>query len=319
MPIYTGSSRHLGGTETVKHKEENYYGLVQKNVLVTGGAGQLGSELERQTNKLNSALRFIYTDAAELDITDKAQVEQMVEDLDVQYIINCAAYTAVDKAESDKEIAFLINTKGVQNLTEVAKEHGCKFIHVSTDYVFDGTATQPYKETDATNPLSVYGITKLQAEEAILQSGAEAVILRTSWLFSEYNVNFVKTMLRLMNERDEISVVADQQGTPTYAADLAEMILVILDEAEKEVWKSGIYHFSNSGATTWFGFASKIKELAGLECKINPVTTAEYPTAAARPAYSIFDKTKIEEAFHVTIPSWENALERCLNRLNGDY
>lgn len=319
MPIYTGSSRHLGGTETVKHKEENYYGLVQKNVLVTGSAGQLGSELERQTNMLNSIYKFIYTDAAELDITNKQQVKQMVEDLDVQYIINCAAYTAVDKAESDKEMAFLINAKGVQNLAEVSKEYGCRFIHVSTDYVFDGSATVPYKETDATNPLSVYGMSKLKAEEAILQSGAEAIILRTSWLFSEYNVNFVKTMLRLMSERDSISVVADQHGTPTYAADLAEMILIILEDAEKGEWKGGIYHFSNSGATTWFGFASKIKELANMDCKINPVTTAEYPTAAVRPVYSIFDKTKIEESFHVTIPYWENALERCLNRLNRDY
>ena len=309
MAIYTGSSKHLGGTETVAQKQTVYYGLVQKNVLVTGASGQLGRELQQLSEKMESPFRFIYTDTDSLDITDDAQVQHVVSENHIEYIINCAAYTAVDKAEADEETTYNVNYTGTKNLAK----SGAKIIHISTDYVFDGTANEPYREDAPTRPISVYGKSKLQGEEAIKEFARDWIIIRTSWLYSEFGNNFVKTMLRLMSERDELNIVADQRGTPTYAADLAEMIRVILETDE---WKSGIYHFSNLGETTWFGFTEKIKELARIEkCHLNPITSDEYKTAAIRPMYSVLDKSKIQSAFHVVIPSWENGLERCLSRL----
>ncbi len=310
MAIYNGSSKHLGGTETVRNKEVIFYGLVQQNVLVTGANGQLGQELQTFTKEMNSPFRFIYTDVAQLDITDKNQVSHFISEYSIQYIINCAAYTAVDNAESDETMAYSINYEGVKNIAQVAREAGAKIIHISTDYVFDGNSTTPYKESDECNPLSVYGKSKLKGEDAIREYSEDWIIIRTSWLFSQYRGNFVKTMLRLMSEKDELNIVSDQRGTPTYAADLAEMILVILNEVE---WHSGIYHFSNSGETTWFDFAAKIQDLSMLNnCKLNKITTAQYKTDAQRPMYSVFDKSKIENKYKVVIPSWENALERML-------
>ncbi|MEA5061739.1 MAG: dTDP-4-dehydrorhamnose reductase [Petrimonas sp.] len=311
MAIYTGSNKHLGGTETVTKKGTIFYGLVQKNVLVTGANGQLGQELQQMAKKTDTPFRFIYTDADVLDITDAAQVEHFISENSIEYIINCAAYTAVDKAETDEELAYKINYTGAENLAK----SGVRIIHISTDYVFDGTANVPYKEDASTNPLSVYGKSKLRGEEAIREFADEWIIIRTSWLYSEFGNNFVKTMLRLMNERDELNIVADQRGTPTYAADLAEMILVIL---ECDEWKSGIYHFSNLGETTWFGFTEKIKELAAVnDCRLIPVSTDEYKTAAVRPMYSVLDKSKIQSAFRVVIPQWEDGLKRCLKKLQN--
>ncbi|MDR1517584.1 MAG: dTDP-4-dehydrorhamnose reductase [Dysgonamonadaceae bacterium] len=316
MAIFTGSNKHLGGTEHAGGKEQIFYGLVQINVLVTGGYGQLGNELKLRSEQTNSAFRFIFTDADTLDITDRQQVEAFVEQHSIRYIVNCAAYTAVDKAESDEELCYKINCTGPENLAVAATKNGCRLIHVSTDYVFDGEGTKPYRESDATNPQSVYGRTKLQGEQAILKAAPDAVIVRTAWLYSTFGKNFVKTMLQLMHDRPDLNIVADQRGTPTYAADLAEMIVHIMEEAERQEWKPGVYHFTNQGETTWFGFAEKIKAMAKMDsCTLRPVNTAEYKTAAKRPAYSVLDKTKIELAFHVVIPQWEDGLKRCLEKL----
>lgn len=316
MAIYTGSNKHLGGTETVLRKQEFFYGLVQKNVLITGANGQLGNELRKRQEISNNAFYFIYTDAPELDITNLEQVSEFVKHHSIQYIINCAAYTNVEKAESDIDTAYLVNHTGAENLAKAASENGCRLIHISTDFVFDGKSKVPYTENMPTNPLSVYGASKLKGEEAIREFCLDAVIIRTSWLYSEFGNNFVKTMIRLMSERDSLNIVADQRGTPTYAADLAEMILHIMESSEENEWKSGTYHFSNLGETTWFGFAEQIRALAHLEkCTLNPVTTEEYGAIAQRPAYSVMDKSKISSVFHVEIPSWENGLERCFNKL----
>ena len=313
MAIYTGSNKHLGGTETVSKKETFFYGLVQRNVLLTGAGGQLGQAIESFVKNRNLPFRFFYADSAKLDITNRDAVFHFVEENSIEFIINGAGYTAVDKAEEEPEIADSINHKGAEHLAQAAAEFGARLIHISTDYVFDGTAEVPYRETDLVNPVSVYGLSKLRGEQAIKKFAKDWIIIRTAWMFSEFGNNFVKTMIRLMSERSELNVVNDQRGTPTYAVDLAEMILLIMDEPE---WKSGIYHFTNSGETTWYDFALKIRELKGLEgCKVNPVTSAEYVTAARRPAYSVLDKSKIESAFGVVIPEWEEALERCLRKL----
>ena len=313
MAIYTGSNKHLGGTETVSKKETFFYGLVQRNVLLTGAGGQLGQAIESFVKNRNLPFRFFYADSAKLDITNRDAVFHFVEENSIEFIINGAGYTAVDKAEEEPEIADSINHKGAEHLAQAAAEFGAKLIHISTDYVFDGTVQAPYKETDVVNPVSVYGLSKLRGEQAIQEFAKDWIIIRTAWMFSEFGNNFVKTMIRLMSERSELNVVNDQRGTPTYAVDLAEMILLIMDEPE---WKSGIYHFTNSGETTWYDFALKIRELKGLEgCKVNPVTSAEYVTAARRPAYSVLDRSKIESAFGVVIPEWEEALERCLRKL----
>lgn len=313
MAIYTGSNKHLGGTETVSKKETFFYGLVQRNVLLTGAGGQLGQAIESFVKNRNLPFRFFYADSAKLDITNRDAVFHFVEENSIEFIINGAGYTAVDKAEEEPEIADSINHKGAEHLAQAAAEFGAKLIHISTDYVFDGTVQAPYKETDVVNPVSVYGLSKLRGEQAIQEFAKDWIIIRTAWMFSEFGNNFVKTMIRLMGERSELNVVNDQRGTPTYAVDLAEMILLIMDEPE---WKSGIYHFTNSGETTWYDFALKIRELKGLEgCKVNPVTSAEYVTAARRPAYSVLDRSKIESAFGVVIPEWEEALERCVRKL----
>lgn len=316
MPIYTGSSKHLGGTETVTRRQENYYGLVQKNVLITGANGQLGNELRKRQEMSNNSFYFIFTDMGELDITDARQVDDFVREHSIRYIVNCAAYTAVDKAEEDVETAYRVNYNGPENLAVAANKHDAKMIHISTDYVFDGKSVIPYLENVRSNPQSVYGKSKLKGEEAILEALHDAIIIRTSWLYSEFGNNFVKTMIRLMNESDELNIVADQKGSPTYAADLAEMILVIMEDAEQTEWKPGIYHFSNAGETTWFHFAAKIKELAGIErCTLNPIKTEEYKTVAERPAYSVMDIFKIKNTFHVEVPKWDEALERCIGKL----
>ena len=290
-----------------------------KNVLVTGANGQLGREIEKWVENSNSPFRFIFTDilppegelegANELDITDATQVANFVQQNAIRYIINCAAYTAVDRAETEIEKAHLINAVGAENLARASAKNGCRLIHISTDYVFDGKSTTPYTENAPTSPISEYGKSKLKGEQAVLQNDTQAIIIRTAWLYSEFGTNFVKTMLRLMNEKSELSIITDQRGTPTYAADLAEMIVHILAFSEKNEWKSGVYHFSNQGETTWFGFAEKIKELAKIStCTFNPVLGR----TQNRPKYSVLDKSKIENTFQVKIPKWEDSLRRFL-------
>lgn len=316
MAIYTGSTKLLGGTEKETPKQMFFYGLVEKNVLVTGANGQLGSELKALSERLNLPFRFIFTDVSDLDVTKREEVIRFVNDNHIHYIIHCAAYTAVDRAETDADTAFLLNEKAVENVALAALEVGAKVIHVSTDFVFDGEARAPYKEIDVPRPISVYGKSKLKGEQALQAVGGEWIILRTSWLYSSFGNNFVKTMLRLMNEKDQLTIVDDQKGAPTYAADLAEMIVHILQSTEQEEWKNGIYHFSNKGETTWFDFARKIKQLAGIEgCELLPVKSAEYGAPALRPAYSVMDLSNICATFHVEIPQWEEALDRCIRKL----
>lgn len=316
MAIFTGMSKALGGTEKESQKELYFYGLVQQHVLVTGGDGQLGCALRALIEKMNLPFRFYFTDAGELDITDRSQIESFVVGQQIRYILNCAAYTAVDKAEEEREMAFTINAAGVENIALVAKQYGVKVIHLSTDFVFDGASTIPYDEESEPHPLSVYGETKLKGEQLLQAAGGEWLILRTSWLYSEYGSNFVKTMLRLMRERELLTVIDDQRGSPTYATDLAEMMIHILQQSEVNGWTNGLFHFSNRGQTSWYGFADAIRRVAGIEnCKLVPVTTAEYPTAARRPAYSVMDLTKISNRFRVEIPTWEEALQRCLQKI----
>ena len=229
-----------------------------------------------------------------------------------QYLINCAAYTAVDRAEQEKDLAFQVNAEAVGVLAAICKENHTKFIHISTDYVFDGTATAPYKEDSLTNPQSVYGASKLEGEKQALQFNPAAIIIRTSWVYSEYGKNFVKTMLKLLSEKDEISVVNDQVGSPTYAADLAEAIMQIISAP---LWQAGIYNYSNEGIISWYDFAVAIKELIGSTCRINPIPTSQYPTAAKRPAYSVLDKSKIKQAFKIELKDWKQSLASCIANL----
>ena len=317
MAIYTGSNKHLGGSEKTTTKEQFYYGLVQKNVLVTGASGQLGSELKDFADQHESKFHYFYTGSTDLDITQLEAVRNFVQQHSIEYIVNCAAYTLVDLCESNVDLCNAVNDLGAENLAKVATEFNCKLIHISTDYVFDGNATEPYPEDSPINPLSVYGKAKVKAEKAVMSIAPNSIIIRTAWLYSAYKVNFVKTMLRLMRERDELSIVSDQHGTPTYAGDLAEAITIILENAESGEWKQGIYHFSNLGETTWFGFAEKIKQFANIEgCQLKPIETKDYPTAAVRPLYTVLDKTKIQDTFHFIIPHWEESLEKFLNKLN---
>ncbi|MDR0843732.1 MAG: dTDP-4-dehydrorhamnose reductase [Tannerella sp.] len=280
----------------------------EKEILVTGANGQLGQSIR---TLVPASGHFHFTDVDTLDIGDKRQLTDFVLSNHIQYILNCAAYTAVDKAEDDVAVCTRVNCDGVRNMGEVSQAHGLKIVHVSTDYVFDGKATRPYKEDDATNPTSVYGKTKLAGETALREACPGAVIIRTAWLYSEFGTNFVKTMLRLGNERDEINVVSDQLGTPTYAGDLAAAILTILNQS----FVPGVYHYSDKGVCSWFDFATKIMELAGVNCRVHPVTTQDYPTRASRPAYSVLSKEKIKQVYGVEAPEWEDSLTVCLRKL----
>ncbi len=276
-------------------------------ILVTGANGQLGSELRFLTKSDDN---FIYTDVAELDITDRSAVADFCEKNSVSRIINCAAYTAVDKAEEESDFADKINHLAVKNLAEVSKEQGIKLVHVSTDYVFDGTNYQPYGEDFTTHPQSVYGVTKLAGEKAIFEFGSEgSIIVRTSWVYSSFCHNFVKTMMRLGNERDELRVIVDQIGTPTYARDLAGVLLQLVN---LENDKTEVYHYSNEGVCSWYDFAIAIMEEANIECVVNPITTDQYPTAAKRPHYSVMNKEKIKRDLGIEIPHWRESLKKCL-------
>lgn len=283
-------------------------------ILITGSNGQLGTEMK---NILETEFpgRSIYTDVAELDITDAKSVSDFIQQNEITHIVNCAAYTAVDKAEEDKALCAAINIDAVRNLASAAESFGTKIIHISTDYVFDGTAHRPYKESDKVNPISHYGTTKRQGETALLALAPNSIIIRTAWLYSPYGKNFVKTMIRLGHELPTLNVVSDQIGTPTYAADLARAIYTILRSPQ---WIAGIYHFSNEGACSWYDFTKAIHRICGIKnCQVSPITTEDYPTAATRPSYSILDKSKIKVTFGIAIPHWEESLEKCIYLLNN--
>ena len=285
---------------------------MRQSILITGAKGQLGCELQNLI-PFYPHYRFFPTDVDTLDLCDKEAIKSFLNKNRIGYVINCAAYTAVDKAEDNVALCYQINRDAVRNLAEAAGEQS-KIIHVSTDYVFDGTSHKPLRETDQTNPQSVYGKSKLEGEQLLLQITAGSIIIRTAWLYSSFGNNFVKTMIRLGKEKNSLNVVDDQLGTPTYAADLAKAILHIIDESEKSgTFQSGVYHFSNEGVCSWYEFCLKIHELAGIKtCKVNPVSTAEYPTKAHRPAYSVLDKTKIKETFSLSIPPWEESLKNAI-------
>ena len=283
------------------------------NILVTGANGQLGSEI-RELARYDKEHAFHFTDKETLDITDSKALETFVEENNIDTIINCAAYTAVDKAEKDEANADLINHIAVKQMAKIAKEKEIKLIHISTDYVFDGTNYKPYTEEDRPNPTGIYGKTKLAGEQAIQKIAPQnAIIIRTSWVYSSYGTNFVKTMLRLGKEREELGVIYDQIGTPTYAADLAEAILEIVPKIDNS--KTEIYHYSNEGAISWYDFAKEIMKMAKLSCQINPIETWQYPTPAKRPHYSLLNKAKIKKDFDVTIPYWKDSLSACLTKM----
>lgn len=280
-------------------------------ILVTGQNGQLGNEL-KVLSKNYPQYDYAFTDVNELDITNAEKVNDFFSAYKPVVCINAAAYTAVDKAETDRELTLKINAYAVGNLAENCLRENTRFIHISTDYVFDGTANIPYKENFPVNPVNFYGESKLKGEEMALEKLPSTVIIRTSWVYSFFGNNFVKTMLRLMKERESIRVINDQVGSPTYAADLAEVIMTIAEKAEN---KGGIYHFSNEGIISWFDFAVAIKEEAALQCEIKPTDTAGYPTPAKRPAYSGMNKEKIKSAFDITLKDWKNSLQQCIHLL----
>jgi dTDP-4-dehydrorhamnose reductase len=322
--------------------------MSKPKILVTGANGQLGTAL-KTLSAAYPAFDFVFLTREELPIHQIELVAQYFSTVKPAYCINAAAYTAVDKAETDKENAFLINGDAVGMLASACSKLGTKFIHISTDYVFDGTSPEPYKETARTNPANTYGLSKLRGEALCLLNNADAIIIRTAWVYAEHGNNFVKTMLRLMKERPEISVVSDQVGAPTYAGDLAEAIMTIVNcesvppiggmnrqseegnrqskngngqsatgknSSESDIkWVPGIYHYSNKGRISWYDFAVAIKELSGSACKVNPIPTTQYPTPAKRPAFSLLDTHKIQYTYQLAIPDWKDSLQRCLQKL----
>lgn len=280
-------------------------------VLITGANGQLGNEM-RVVAKQYTEVDFVFTDVEELNICNADEVDSFVKNLRPDYIVNCAAYTAVDKAETDIDLCRAINCDAVKNLGIAAQKYQAKIIHVSTDYVFDGTSNIPYTETMPTNPQTIYGKTKLEGEKALLSVCNASFIIRTSWLYSSFGNNFVKTMLRLGNERDSLNVVFDQVGTPTYAADLANAIWKIITSKKTDY---GVYHFSNEGICSWYDFTTAIFRLTNTNCQVFPIESSEYPTKTPRPFYSVLNKHKIKSTFAVSIPHWEVSLQKCLQIL----
>ena len=282
------------------------------NILVTGSMGQLGSEIKELASKYS--YNFFFTDRNNIDITSKDSIKEFCKTNNINVIINCAAYTAVDKAQSDEINADLINRKAVKKLALVSEELNIKLIHISTDYVFDGKNFKPYVEEFQTNPQSIYGKTKLDGENEIRDiNPLNSIIIRTSWVYSYYGNNFVKTMLRLGKEKEELGVIFDQVGTPTYAKDLAITILNIVPQIENS--KVEIYNYSNEGVLSWYDFAKEIMKMAKLNCKINPIETYQYPTPAKRPHFSLLNKSKIKSKFNLEIPYWKDGLDDCLKRL----
>jgi len=287
--------------------------VMRKKILVTGANGQLGMEIQ-QLSKGYPLFEFIFTTREEMPLDNPEAIRNFIAKQQPQYFINCAAHTAVDKAESEKELAYQINAEAPGIIARACKENNVQLIHISTDYVFNGTGSVPYKEEDETDPVNLYGDSKLQGEKKVMEFNPGSIIIRTAWVYSDFGKNFVKTMLRLMADKDQIGVVSDQSGAPTYAADLAEAILLIISSQQ---WTPGIYHFSNEGNITWYDFAVAIKELSGSNCKVNPITTSQFPTPAKRPSYSVLDKTRIQRTFNIPPKDWKASLSICLQKLKG--
>ncbi len=292
------------------------------NILITGANGQLGNCMRNAVEASEKAKEktqnsYFFTDVAELDITNADAVKKAVKDNDIKVIVNCAAYTNVDKAESDAEFAEVLNAKAVRNLADAVKANDGTLIHISTDYVFGGSqGNTPRTESEPTNPTGIYGVTKLHGEEEIANSGVKAIIFRTAWLYSEYGKNFVKTMKELTATRPKLNVVFDQVGTPTYAQDLADAIFNIIENGKME-GNEGIYHYSNEGVCSWYDFTKMIAEIAGnSNCDIQPCHSNEFPSPVTRPSYSVLDKTKFKDTFHTSIPYWTDSLRLCLSHLN---
>jgi dTDP-4-dehydrorhamnose reductase len=285
-------------------------------ILVTGANGQLGMEF-RDLESSYPDYEFIFLSRAQLSIEDPQAIDRFFADHHIDYCINCAAYTAVDKAETDKEAAFSGNAGAPGYLALTAAKHHAAFFHFSTDYVFNGQATVPYKEDQLTDPINFYGASKREGELRVLDANPRAVVIRTSWVYSHHGKNFVKTMLRLMAEKPEISVVNDQVGSPTYARDLAAAVMYIITTHHPSDIFPGIFNYANRGVISWFEFALAIREISGLHCVVNPVPASGYPTPAKRPAYSVLETSKIREVYNVQIPEWKQSLESCLQRLNN--
>lgn len=285
-------------------------------ILVTGSNGQLGSEIKDLVNDFKS-FKFFFKDLPELDICNSLELDKFVKDHKINAIINCAAYTAVDKAEDDSIVANKVNAEGVKNLVKVLRKVDGKLIHISTDYVFNGESFVPYKESDLVNPIGVYGDTKRDGELSVIDSDIDGIVIRTSWLYSSYGNNFVKTMLRLGEERKELGVIFDQVGTPTYARDLAKACLDIFEKQKNSSLTSNgnVYHFSNEGVASWYDFAKEIMLLGDINCKVNPIETKDYPTAAKRPHYSVLNKSNIKNDFNIKIPYWKDSLKDCVLKL----
>lgn len=282
-----------------------------KKILVTGAGGQLSTEFNYLASLLETNT-FVFAGQSDLDITVGGEVEQFLKQGGFDLVINCAAYTAVDKAESEKETAYAVNSTGAEILAKLCAASKIRLLHFSTDFVFDGSLSRPYNETDAANPLSVYGKSKLEGEQSVLKYQPDAIVIRTSWVYSSFGHNFVKTILRLCSERSELNIVDDQIGSPTYARDLAKAVLHVIQQPH---WKAGMYHYSNEGVASWYDFAVAIKEMAGLNTRINPISTKGYPTAAVRPPYSVLSKQHFKETYSVGIPYWRDSLKECLSLL----
>ena len=293
---------------------------MQKKILVTGANGQLGMELQ-QLAVANPSFKFIFTARDEFPLDNPDATNDFITKHQPQYLINCAAYTAVDKAESETELVYKINAEAPGVIAKACKENNTRLIHISTDYVFNGMGSVPYKEEDATDPVNFYGASKLEGEKNVLRFNPDSIIIRTAWVYSEFGKNFVKTMIRLMAEKDQVNVVNDQWGTPTYAADLAEAIMKIISVLDGPTHHSplaahpGVYHFTNEGIITWYDFAVTIKELSGSSCIVNPIPSSAFPTPAKRPFYSVLDKTKIQQAFGIQLKNWKASLAVCMERL----
>jgi dTDP-4-dehydrorhamnose reductase len=285
-------------------------------ILVTGSNGQLGNEIHLLAEDYPD-FDFLYTDIEELDITDPIKVDAYFMANQPRVIVNCAAYTSVDKAESDETTAYLINATAVENLSKSASVTGALMVHISTDYVFDGKAYLPYNETDITNPQSAYGRTKLAGEDAVRHFAGKGIILRTSWLYSAFGNNFVKTMIRYGKERNELKVVFDQVGTPTYARDLARTILDIIPSALQHSGTE-LFHYSNEGVASWYDFARSVIAFSGINCEIKPILTKEYPLPAPRPYFSVLNKSKIKETYKISIPYWSDSVKHCIQRLGEE-
>jgi dTDP-4-dehydrorhamnose reductase len=287
---------------------------MNKKILVTGANGQLGSELKELASDY-SQFEWVFADRSVLDLSNLSSISKVLDTIQPQIIINCAAYTAVDKAETETELADVLNHQAVAVLAQWSQSRGSKMIHVSTDYVFDGNSSTALTEEAPTGPINVYGQTKLAGEQACLRENPNAIVVRTSWVYSRFGNNFVKTMSRLMQERDSLNVVNDQIGSPTYAADLAQAILTIITHPQ---WQAGIYHFSNEGEISWYEFALAIQEIGGFDCVVSGIPSSDYPTPAQRPNYSLLDKSKIATTFAVVVPGYRESLEKCMGLLRID-